>query len=381
VTVVLLVGAGLMTRSLGQLLRADAGFDAEHVFTARVALSGAAYQAPSRQQRFFEELVRRVRAVRGVSVAGAVTNLPLAGGGTNTFRVEGQPEPDAARRPEATMRGVAGDYFRAMAIRLIAGRVFSTRDDSAAAPAVVVSARLARRLFGTERAALNERLRFYAFPESAWTIIGVVGDVKTGALDAEAPPTIYYTHLQAAENRMTVVARTAVDPATLAGVVRREVWAMDRTVPVYQVRTMEQHVDRAPAVLTRRLPLRLVGAFAVLALALAVVGIYGLIAYTVAQRTHELGIRIALGAQRWDVLTLVVREGALLAAAGVSVGLLAALWATRLLESQLYRVGAADPATYAAVATLLAGIALAASYLPARRAAGVDPMVALRAGD
>jgi predicted permease len=380
-TVVLLVAAGLMTRSLGELLRVDAGFDAEQVITARVALSGQAYESPARQQRFFEELLARIRAVPGVRAAGAVRQLPLAGGGTNTYRVEGEPEPDPARRPEATMRGVAGDYFRAMAIRLVGGRVFTSRDDSSAPPALVVSAGLARRLFRDERAAVGRRLRFYAFPESAWTIVGVVGDVKTGRLDAEAPPTIYYSHLQGAENRMSVVARATGDAATIAAVLRREVRAIDRTVPIYNTYTMSEQVARSPAVLTRRLPLRLVGGFAVVALALAIVGIYGLIAYTVAQRTQELGIRLALGAQRGDVLTLVVREGAVLAITGIAVGLLAALWAARLLDSLLYGVGAADLQTYAGAALLLGGIALAASYVPARRASRVDPMVALRAGD
>jgi putative ABC transport system permease protein len=380
-TMVLLVAAGLMTRSLGQLLRVDAGFDAEHVLTARVALSGAAYDSAERQQRFFEALVGRVAALPGVRAAGAVLHVPLVGGGTNTFRAEGRPEPDPANRPEATMRGVAGDYFRAMAIRVVAGRSFTDRDRAGASPVLVVSAGLARRLFREGASAIGQQLRFYAFPESAWTIVGVVGDVKTGRLDAEAPPTIYYPHLQGAQNRMSIVARTVGDPAALAGAVRREVRALDPTVPVYQVRTMEEQVARSPAVFARRLPLRLVGAFAATALALAVVGIYGLVTYTVAQRTQELGIRIALGAQRRNILTLVVREGALLAAVGVSIGLVVALWATRMLGSLLYGVGAADPLTYVAVAVLLGGVALVASYVPARRAARIDPMVALRAGE
>jgi putative ABC transport system permease protein len=380
-TMVLLVAAGLMTRSLTELLGVDAGFDTDRVLTARIALSGPAYDSSQRQQQFFETLVGRVRALPGVRAAGAVRNLPLAGGGTNTFRVEGRAEPDAASRPEATMRGVAGDYFRAMGIRLVAGRTFTSGDRSTTRPVLLVSAGLARRLFSDQASAVGQRLRFYAFPESAWTIVGVVGDVRTGALDADAPPTIYYTHLQGPENRMSIVARTAGDPAALVSSLRREAHSLDPSVAVYDVRTMEQHVARSPAVLARRLPLRLVGAFALTALALAVVGIYGLIAYTVAQRTQELGIRIALGAGHANILTLIVREGAMLTALGVSAGLLVALWATRMLGSLLYGVGAADPPTYLAVAVLLGAVALAASYVPARRAARVDPMVALRAGE
>jgi predicted permease len=380
-TMVLLVAAGLMTRSLTELLRVDAGFEADHVLTARIALSGAAYEASERQQQFFETLVQRVRALPGVRAAGAVRNLPLAGGGTNTFRVEGRPEPDPASRPEATMRGVAGDYFRAMGIRLVTGRVFTSSDGANTQPVLLVSAGLARRLFDDPTRAVGQRLRFYAFPESAWTVVGVVGDVRTGPLDASAPPTIYYTHLQGAENRMSIVARTTGDPTALASSLRRAAQSLDPSIAVYDVRTMEQQVARSPAVFARRLPLRLVGAFAVAALALAVIGIYGLIAYTVAHRTQELGIRIALGAGRANILALVVREGAVLAALGVTVGLVVALWATRLLGSLLYGVGAADPPTYVAVATILGAVALAASYVPARRAARVDPMVALRAGE
>jgi predicted permease len=380
-TMVLLVAAGLMTRSLTRLLRVDAGFDAERVLTAQIALSGAAYESSGRRQQFYERLVERVRAHPAVRTAGAVVNLPLAGGGTNTFRVEGGPEPDPAQRPEATMRGIAGDYFRAMGIRLIAGRLFTGDDRANTLPVLIVSEGLARRLFADGANAIGQRLRFYAFPESAWTIVGVVGDVKTGALDADAPPTIYYTHLQGAENRMSIVVRTTGEPVALAATVRRQVRSLDPSVPVYNVHTMEQQIARSPAVFARQLPLRLVSAFALTALALAIVGIYGLIAYTVAQRTQELGIRIALGAQQRNIVSLVVREGAVLAVASVALGLIVALWSMRMLRSMLYGVGSADPLTYGAVAALLAATALAASWVPARRAAKVDPMIALRAGD
>ncbi|MFN2564613.1 MAG: ADOP family duplicated permease, partial [Gemmatimonadaceae bacterium] len=222
-TMVLLVAAGLMARSLGQLLRVDAGFDAEHVLTARVALSGAAYDSAERRHRFFETLVGHVAALPGVRAAGAVSHVPLMGGGTNTFRVEGRSEPHPANRPEATMRGVAGDYFRAMAIRVVAGRSFTDRDRAEAPPVLVVSAGLARRLFGDGTSAVGQRLRFYAFPDNAWTIVGVVGDVKITGLDQAIRPVLYYPYRQTGGNNANLVVRTTSDPTSLAAAVRTEV--------------------------------------------------------------------------------------------------------------------------------------------------------------
>jgi hypothetical protein len=206
-TVVLVVAATLMARSLGRLMDVNPGFVADRVVTSRIALAGERYQRGEVQQRFFEGFLARVRALPGVQIAGAVTNPPLQGGGTNTFRVEGQSEPPASNRPEATMRGVAGDYFSAMGIPLVSGRFFTPRDDSLRPYGIIVNESLARR-FIDRSPAVGAKLRFYAFPDSAWEIIGVVGDVKTSRLDAPAPHTIYYSHLQAAENRMTVVAKT-----------------------------------------------------------------------------------------------------------------------------------------------------------------------------
>jgi putative ABC transport system permease protein len=377
-TLVLLVGAGLLGRSLQRLFSSDLGFRSERVLTMRVALAGPAYQTEAAQQRFFESLIGRVRGLPGVLRVGAVSNLPLNEGGTNTLRAEGQPEPDAAHRPEAVMRGVAGDYFQAMGIRLVAGRPFTARDDSASAKVVLLSESLARRLFPDGRV-LGERLRFYAFPEEAWTIIGVVGDVKTGTLDAAPPPTVYYNHLQAAENRLSLAVRSTIDPGALVAPIRALVGGLDPAIPVYAIGTMDDQIAESPAVFARRYPLILIGAFAAAALLLAVVGIYGVINHTVTQRNREMGIRMALGARGSDLVRGVLGHGLRLAALGILAGTAVALAATRFLAGLLYGVTSSDPLTYAGVVVLLALVALIASWLPARRATRVDPLTVLRA--
>ena len=378
-TLVLIVGATLLTRSLGELLRADPGFVADRVAAGRIALAGPRYREGVAQQRFFEDVMARVRPAPGAQWVGAVSSAPLQGGGTNTFRVEGQAEPPASSRPEATMRAVAGDYFTAMGIPLRAGRAFTADDDSSARPVVMVSEALARRMFA-EGAAVGGRVRFYAFPDDAWTIIGVVGDVKTASLDAPPPPTIYYTHLQGAANRMSIVAkaRAGSDPSVLVGAIRDAAHAVDPTMAVYQTGTMDEQIQSSSAVGSRRYPLVLIAAFAIAALVLAVIGVYGVIAYSVAQRARELALRVALGARGTDVVRLVVRRGVALAAIGVAVGIPVALLLTRAMRSLLYGVSASDAATYVSVAALLTVVAVLASYLPARRATRVDPALALR---
>jgi predicted permease len=367
-----------MGRSLLALLRVNPGFTAERVATARVALSGTAWADGARQQRFFEELLARVRAVPGVEEVGAISNPPLQGGGTNTFRVDRAPEPSAAARPEATTRAVAGDYFRALRIPVVQGRSLGPRDDLTAAYAVVINESLARHLFGA-RPAVGERLRFYAWEDSAWTIVGVVGDVKTGRLDAPAPPTVYYSHLQGPANRMSIVARArSADPAGLIPAIRHQVQLLDPALAVYSAGTMDDLVARSPAVSSRRYPLVLLGAFALAALLLAIIGVYGVIAYSVTQRSREIAIRIALGARRGGVVALVLSGGLRLVGAGIVIGTVAAAALSRALSSLLFGVSAGDAWTYGLVTCLLLVVALLASYLPARRASRFDPAVTLR---
>lgn len=377
-TMVLLVAATLMGQSLVALLRVDAGFSAEQVATVRVALAGPAWRDDSRRSRFFEDLVTGVARLPGVEAAGAVSSAPLQGGGTNTFRVVGAPELPPGQRREANARAVAGDYFSALSIPLREGRVLNAGDHERAPGVIVVSASLAMKVFGG-RSAVGERLGVYAWGDSTWTIVGVVGDVKTDRLDTDAAPTIYYSHLQGPANRMSVVARTGqADPAPLIPAMRSVVATLDRAVPVYQDQTMTQYVERSGAVAARRWLVVLLGAFAVVALLLAMIGVYGVISYAVAQRSRELAIRMALGATSKSVVALVSRGGLRLLLWGSAIGVLAALAVTRVLGSLLYGVEAADPRSYGLVLVVLSGVMLLACYVPARRATRVDPARTLR---
>jgi putative ABC transport system permease protein len=378
-TLILLLGAALMGRSVLALLDVNPGFSAERVAIVRVPLAGPAYESNDRRTQFFDELVRRVRALPGVEAVGAISSAPLQGGGTNTYRVDGSPDVRASERLAATTRAVAGEYFQALRIPVIDGRPVGPQDDLRSPYAVAISQSLARRVFG-DRRAVGQRIRFYHWQDSAWTIVGVVGDVATDRLDEPGQPTIYYYHLQGPANRMSIMARgTNADAGALIAAMRREVRAMDLSIPVYSVETMVDRLARSPAVDTRRFVLVMLGAFAVAALLLAVVGLYGIIAYAVTQRTRELAIRIALGAETVDVLALVLRGGLRLVAIGIAVGVVAATGLTRGLSSLLFGVPAFEPWTYVAVAALLAVVAVIASYVPARRATRVDPAGVLRA--
>jgi putative ABC transport system permease protein len=377
-TMVLLVAATLMGQSLFALLRVETGFTAEQVATVRVALAGPAWRDGPRRTRFFEDLVAGVGRVPGVEAAGAVSSAPLQGGGTNTFRVVGAPELPPGQRREANARAVAGDYFNALRIPLREGRTLNAGDHERAPYALVISASLARRLFG-DRPAVGERLGVYAWGDSTWTIVGVVGDVKTDALDAESSPTIYYSHRQGPANRMSVVARTGgSNPGLLIPAMRAAVAALDPGVPVYQAQTMTEYVERSGAVAARRYLLVLLGGFAAVALLLAVIGVYGVIAFSVAQRNRELAIRMALGATAQNVVALVSRGGFRILLWGAAIGVVAALAVTRVMGSLLFGVGAADPRSYGLVLVTLSAVMLAACYVPARRATRVDPARTLR---
>lgn len=376
-TLVLLAGTALVGRSLASLLRVELGFQTDQVVTARIALAGPEYTTNSSNQRFFERLVAETRSLPRVSSVGAVSQLPLNGGGTNSLLLEGGPDLALPDRPVAVTRGVAGDYFETVGIPLVAGRVFTDRDDSLSTPSMVVSRALAQDLVpGGE--VLGRKVSFFFNPDLTWEIIGVVEDVRTGSLEAAPPPTAYLSHLQAAENRMSLVLRTSGDVDGISRQLQGLVRSLDPSIPVYATGALSDIVNDAPAVATRRVPFTLLSIFAGSALVLAVVGLYGIVSYNVARRTRELGIRMALGAAPGQILRSVLRYGVGLALAGTVVGITIAIGLSRFLRGLLYGVGPLDVAAYAGSAGLLILVTMVATYLPARRATRVDPSIALR---
>ena len=376
---VLLVGAGLMMRSLIRLLQVDPGFDTNNLLTFQLTLPDAKYSEPSQLLAFHQQLTARIEALPGVKGVGTTSLRPLSGGGnTASFAVEGQPAPDPGNKPEANVRTISTNYFRVMGIPLIKGRAFTEADDATAPNALIVNQTLANRFF-PDQDPVGQRITFgFDTERRPWLIVGVVGDEKVTTLDARTTPVIYFHYLQDGESYMGVLVRTTSDPASMIGVVRGEISGIDPDIPMFSVMTMDQMVSNSQSTFMRRYPTLLIGVLAAVALLLAAVGIYGVISYSVTQRTHEIGIRMALGAQRRDVIKLVVGQGLGLMLAGLSVGMVAAFALTRYLSSILFGVSATDAVSFAGVSVLLAIVALIACYIPARRAARVDPMIALR---
>ncbi|HWS87830.1 MAG TPA: ABC transporter permease [Pyrinomonadaceae bacterium] len=375
-SVVLLVGAGLLIKTVVRLLGVSTGFDTSNVLTMRVTLPSARYRENEKVVAFFERAAERLRATPGVVSAGVVSQLPLGGSNTSTvFRIEGREPAAPGQGVSAEYRVVSEDYFHTLNIPLLSGRGF-TADDRADRPgSVLVSESGARRWFNGENP-IGKRIR-EEMPNSAWlTVVGVVGDVRHWGLSEEPRPTLYYTYRQNPERSMVLAARTASDPASFVRAARQAVLDVDKDQPVHEVRTLAEAANQT--IILQRWMSTLLGIFSAVAMLLAAVGIYGVQAYNVTQRTHEIGIRVALGAQARDILRLVVRQGLALGLAGVGLGLLAALGLTRLLDSLLYGVTANDPATFFVAALLVSAVALLASYVPARRATKVDPMEALR---
>ncbi|HZS03644.1 MAG TPA: ABC transporter permease [Blastocatellia bacterium] len=371
--VVLLVGAGLLVNSFIRLGQVSPGFDEKNLLTVRVELPNP-YAQPEKKAQFFEQLGQRVAVLPGVEAVGMVTELPLARqSGDMGFRIEGRAAEAPGQKSHADIRNVNHEYFRAMRIPLLGGRNFTEAEVHDNAKVVLISDVLARRCFAGENP-LGQRLRLDSMGQEAWEIIGIVGDVRHRGLDVELRQTIYFPTLRLGYSNLVI--RTATDPATLAAAVRKEVAAIDPNQPVASVKTMEQWV--AESVAGPRFRTLLLGLFSAVALLLSVVGIYGVMSYAVAERTHEIGVRVALGARAGDVLRLVIGQGMVLALVGVVIGLIASFALTRLMKTLLFGVSATDPATFAGVALLLAVVALAACYLPARRATKVDPLVALR---
>jgi putative ABC transport system permease protein len=376
---VLLVGAGLMMRSLLRLLQVDPGFDTNNLLTFQLTLPDAKYSDMPQLLAFHQQLTARIEALPGVKGAGTTSLRPLSGGGnTASFFVEGQPAPDLGNKPEANVRTISTNYFAVMGIPLIKGRTFTESDNATAPNSLVINQTLANRFF-PDQDPVGQRIAFGFDPERRpWLILGVVGDEKVTAIDARTTPVIYFHYEQDAESYMGVLVRTSSDPTNLIGAVRSEINAIDQDIPMYSVMTMEQMISNSQATFMRRYPTLLIGVLAAVALLLAAVGIYGVISYSVTQRTHEIGIRMALGAQKRDIIKLVVGQGLILMLTGLGIGMGAAFALTRFLSSILFGVSATDTISFAAVSALLAIVALIACYIPARRAARVDPMIALR---
>ena len=373
----LLVGAGLMMKSLLRLLEINPGFNPDRLLTMRVALPPTKYKEDEKVMAFHQELITRVGGMPGVKGVGTVNILPLRGGNTASFIVAGRPAPNPGDELEANIRDVSPSYFEVMNVPLIKGRAFTDHDKRDAPAVVIINQTAANRFFpGLE--AVGQRLLYTRMELPPFEIVGVVGDEKVNGLDKATTPVIYGPFLQDPSGFINLVVRTSSDPNALAGAVRSEIRNLDPDIPVFEIKTMEQLIDNSPSTFLRRYPAFLIGTFAAIALLLACVGIYGVISYSVSQRTHEIGVRIALGASQRDILRLVVGHGMGLTLIGVGCGLLAAFILSRFLASLLFEVSASDPVTYAAVSMLLILVAFLACYIPARRATRVDPMVALR---
>jgi putative ABC transport system permease protein len=373
----LLVGAGLLMRSFVRLQRVDPGFAPANVLTARIGLPLSMYSKREQVTTFYDQLHERLKALPGVQAVSFGSSVPMTGVNTDTsFTIEGRPAPPPDQQPSAWVSTVSHDYFRAMNIRLIEGRGFDGRESATAPSAVVVSESMARRYWPNDTP-VGKRIGFGGRQVRWVEIIGVVADVRHFGLGNDARPTFYFSSRERPLNFMTVALRTSGDPSSYVAAVRKEAQALDGNLAVANVQTMERLVSDSIA--APRFLLLLLGSFACVALLLAGLGIYGVMAYSVAQRTQEIGIRIALGSQARDVLRLVVGEGMKLALVGVGIGLAASFGLTRLMSKLLFGVSPTDPLTFAAILVLLLLIALLACWVPARRATKVDPIVALRA--
>jgi putative ABC transport system permease protein len=384
-SLILLVGAGLFLRSFWQILQVRSGFNSHNVVTAQIWLSFPndpsqnRYLTVPKRAAFMREVLRRVSGLPGVEEAsiGGGGSLPLARSRNQiSFTIEGRPA-DSEHSPVAELAAVSPGHFRVLEIPILSGRNFTDSDDDKALPVAIVDQTLARQYWPNENP-IGKRIKSGPIQSTnPWlNIIGVVGDVKTDSLELQEAPHIYLSDFQAPAYNSVIYLRTAGDPGTLGDAIRPEVEAVDPNVPVYAVRTMEDVIARSMA--ERRFALQILGFFAGVALLLAAIGIYGVMAYTFSQRRHEIGIRMAFGAEPRDILRMALSEGMTLVAVGLGSGLVGALILTRFLRSMLYAVSPNDPLTFVALPALLAAVALLACFVPARRATQVDPLVALR---
>jgi len=375
-----LVGAGLLIRSFWRLQQVNPGFDSQNLLTMQISVNAGPNDG-GKVADFFEQLQQKVRRLPGVKSVAVSDGLPIEGANWSPFFIEGRPRPEPGNATWGILYTVSSEYFQALGIEVLKGRGFTTLDTRNSPQVVIINEVVARQYFQNE-GPLGKRL---TLGTRSFEIVGVVRHVEHIRLDGKAPvqPQFYrnfnQTSLLALPSVVTYInllVRSASDPLNLAGAVRSQVWALNKDQAVFNVRTMEQIVSQSIA--PTRFSALLMGIFGAVALALAGVGIYGMVSYSVAQRTAEIGIRMALGAQPRDVLRIVIKQAMRLALLGVVVGLIAALALAQLFRNLLFGVGAADPFTFGAVTVVLFGVALLACWLPAHRAAKVDPLMALR---
>ena len=375
--VVLLVGSGLLLKSLFRLLNTNPGFNPENTLTMTVVLPATKYNEANSQINFHDQLNERISALPGVTGMGTVDILPLQPGNTTRVYVEGEPVPPPGQELVANIRNVSDSYFQTLQVPLIEGRQFDANDKPTDPQVVIIGKTMADRLF-KGRSPVGHRLVYNSIQAPPMTIVGVVGDVKITGLDQELRPVIYFSFRQNSSIFSNLVIRTTTDPTAVAASVRREIQTLEPQAAVFNVQAMPDLISATPAAFIRRFPATLMGVFAGLALLLAAIGIYGVVSDSVAQQTHHIGVRLALGARAADIFRLVLKEGLVLAAIGIGIGVAAAFGLMRLISALLFGVQTHDFSVFATVAGTLFLITLLACYLPARRATRVDPLVALR---
>ncbi|HUD99746.1 MAG TPA: ABC transporter permease [Bryobacteraceae bacterium] len=372
-SLMLLIGAGLLIRSFVRLQNVPPGFAVDHVLTMQIVANGPKYRDDKVVVQFYREIGERIKHLPGVLTEGLATPLPLTGGvGWGGINVEGY-TPPPGQELQVDLRISGGDYFRAMKIPLLKGRYFDNHDTSDGQQVAIIDEQFAQRFWPHDNP-VGKHLWFD--PKKPYTIAGVVGMVKQYGLDSGSKIVVYFPQQQNPANGGYLVVRTSSDPAELGNAIVREVHTVDPGVPVYDIRTMQERLSDSLA--RQRFAAAMLGAFAAFALLLAAIGVYGVISYLVTQSTHDIGVRVALGAQPAQILSLVVRQGMALAAVGIAAGLIGAVALTRVMTGLLFGVSATDALTFASVAAILAAVVCAATIVPARRATGVDPMVALR---
>ncbi|PYS68649.1 MAG: hypothetical protein DMF69_19535 [Acidobacteria bacterium] len=369
-------GVAIGRWSFNQLLALDLGFARENVLTVRIELQRSKYDKPVQTINFHHQLLDRVKTLPGVQSVGTINHKPLSGFGIIAFMgIENSGPPDREKDKPIGVGSVSSDYFRTMKIPLLSGRTYEDRDSVDSPKVAIVNQVFARRYFPNNDA-IGKRVGFGCKEDLCRTIVGVVGNVRQESLIDEVAPEMFVPFGQMPMNGMTLLIRTTSDPLSLAGPIRNEVLAIDGNQPVHEVKTLEQRVAETVAV--SRSLMFLFAAFAMLALVLASVGIYGIVSYSVGQRTREIGIRMALGARRSDVLKLILRNGVILTSTGIVIGIAGAYALTRFLTTLLFGVTPTDTVTFIVVSTGLFVVALVACLIPARRATKVDPLVALR---